>query len=656
MRRVAAVLALVGAIGCAHRRGAVDVSALIASDGLDGAAAELRFRVVSDPQDRDALIALGAIEERRGRPGAALEALDRAIALGGPPGFGVPADERAHLGELYLERATERVLRGARSAVADLARAKELGAAVPPALERDAALAAALADLRHADPGLRARGAAALAALDGAPPETRSDPTAAAWLWDHGARRAAVDRFERWADAGGLAAPSTTAAMATRYLEARAWWNGVVAPEHLAQARARGAEPCSIAAAPGPDCAPPDPGDATIDAAAHDGSWWRRADQRGWRSNDPAWLIAAARAWLRDDAPSYPIAVAAHLDAPIAPPAWAAPSAARVSGGDPTRALDAAIADASEHGPGPRLVVATEAALAGRPLDQIEPILGPARGALGDELVRRVRGGEPPALPDLAHAAAARAAAQASAPTAAHDLVPIARAYLRDSALGDRVADDWIAGDVDVAARAPIAAALFAALGDPARARARWQRSVDASPGEPALDRGLALAVAAADDPDAAMVLVTGAAAESGDAAPVLVDVARTLAARGHDPRALELIALALPLVAPDARAPLYDLAIAWTVADGKDAAALIAARGPVPAPPPPITDPDALVRAAALSPHAVAPRLGLLALPAGDPRRARARAELAAIAADPHVDPDEADAAWAGFLASRAR
>ncbi|HTJ43017.1 MAG TPA: hypothetical protein VL463_13025 [Kofleriaceae bacterium] len=630
MRRFAVVVSF--AMACGHPR-AVDVRALVAAHGLDGAADELRFRVASDPHDRDALASLGEIEARRGRPGAALEALDRAAALGGAPWDPLDHDARAKLAQLYLARAEERADRGAPSALEDLDRARALGASIPRDLARDATIARALAELRHADPKTRARGLGRLRSLD--PRDPRFSPGTAehgVWLWEHGAKRAAVLALDAWA-ASGAHDPRAAQAL----VEARAWWGEAVD----ARAAAAATDLCAIATAPGDRCALDDPATVTI--------VWRRAEAHAWRSNDPAWLVLAARAWLRGDTTSYLAAVDAHFD-PHSDVAWARPTVLRMTGASPAdrdAALDAALADPKS----PRLVLAVEAAYLGRSPDRIETIVRADHDPLGDELLARVAEPAPPIVPDLAHAAALHAAR--ANPGLADELATIAAAYLREPALADRLAADWIARDVDVSARAPLAAELFAALGDPARARALWQRAADASPGEVQLVRGLALAAAGTDDPDAAMILVTGAAAASGDAAPVLTDVARALAAHGRYDHALELLKLALQLVPDDDRAPLYDLAIAWSQAEGKDTTALAAARSadpPAPAPAKLPDDPDELARLARLSPRDLAVHEKLMRLPAADPRRARARADLAAIAADPRVSDDDASAAWSAF------
>lgn len=521
----AALVALLVAAGCG--RNAIDAGALVRRDGVDGAVRDLRYRIASDPHDRAALLALATVERDRGRPGAAIEALTRAAALGRAPGTSFPG--AAAFGALLIARAEARVGRGAPAAAADLVTARALGVAPAPALVDAAALTGAIADLRHADPSTRARGVAALAALaarDPADPRfalgspwPSSPPSAialartaaaASWAWDRGARRAAHDELARWAAAGG---------------------------------------PAALAIAPAPAIAGVDVSSAAIAA---------RAD--------------AARRW------------------------WGAPTGL------------AEVPPTTKPG-------------------EVTPVPPPVAPAVAPE-AGAVR---------LATAAAARAL-RAAAPAVADraPLIAIATAYLRDPSLADRRADDWIAIDVDVAARAPVVARLFAALGDPARARALVQRAVDASPGEPALDRALALAAAASGDPDAALVFATGAAAESGDPAPVLVEVARALAAGNHHSHALEALKLALQLAAPGDDRDALDLAIASSRALGRagqaDAlAAVRATRAPV-----------------AVTDDPVAPLVA--AAHTGD--RAPALAALARLAADPAVDDAIAARAWAAFVA----
>jgi tetratricopeptide (TPR) repeat protein len=440
--------------------------------------------------------------------------------------------------------------------------------------------------------------------------------------------------MDAWAAHSGLAivGPSRGAVIADRWLDARAWWgtDDELADGALARAHELGASTCAVARQPGAACSLDDALEApSQDGPAWEPSLWRRAELRGWRSGDPAWLVLAARAWLRGDAPSYTAAVRAHFsgDDLGATPSWAHPTLLRLRGGDAAAyraALDDAVRDLLGIGRGARLVVAVELAQAGRSRAEIESALGDDHGTLADALLARLASGADQA-PDLAHAAAARALRGHADPRASiDDIANIAAAYLRDPAAADRAADDWIAKDVDVAARAPIAAALFAAMGDPARARALWQRAADASPGELRVVRGLALAAAATDDPDAAMIFATNEAAASGDAAPALVEIARALAAHGRYDHALELVHLALQLVPRDDAAPLYDLAIAWSRAEGKDATELEAARAELPAAPTAAPEP-----------------------PPGD------LATEAALAADPRVPDDDAAAAWSAFTAA---
>ena len=85
-RRAAGVLVVVlagSALGCG--RAAVDVPHLVADRGLDGAAEALTLRLARAPHDRGLHAALAAIEDRRGRPGAAHDHLaDRSAAASTP--------------------------------------------------------------------------------------------------------------------------------------------------------------------------------------------------------------------------------------------------------------------------------------------------------------------------------------------------------------------------------------------------------------------------------------------------------------------------------------------------------------------------------------------------------------------------------------------
>ena len=602
MRALVLVVALAA---CAVGRGRpLDTSALVAELGLDGAAEALRVRIAGDPDDVAARRALAAIEDRRGRPGAALAELETVRRIGGPLGARLDDRERARLAALWRERAALRAARGSPDALADLDRARDLvgAAGEDPAVRAAAERARALADLRHSDPERRAAGAARLGELDGLA------------LWEAGARRAAFEALEAWERAGGL--DSGDAARADAWLAARAWWRGPAGRPDLAtlgRAIEIGASPCWFATAPGEHgCR----ASAVLGDVARERALLARARRFGWRTADPAdaaaWVAITARAWRRGELRSWLGALDARVDLAAlgirpdgeariaaAVPAWARPALLRAAG----RADDAALAlrrarAGTDDLSAPALeVLAIEAALAA---DDPAAVLSPA--------------------------------APADDPLAA-----LTRAFRRDAALADRVAEDLAARSVDVAVIGPAIAERFAALGDPARAVAWWRRAVASSPRDVTVRAGLVRALAAAGDPDAAVQELTTVAAGSGDAAAALLAGARALADAGEDLAALEPAKLALELTPPgDAHAVLALLIDLATRLDRPDQrAAFTAALAAIQSPPDPTT-----LRARAL---------------AGDP------AALAlAFAADP-TDPDlatlaaAADPAAAAALLARA-
>ncbi|HET9620396.1 MAG TPA: hypothetical protein VFP84_03440, partial [Kofleriaceae bacterium] len=112
-------------------------------------------------------------------------------------------------------------------------------------------------------------------------------------------------------------------------------------------------------------------------------------------------------------------------------------------------------------------------------------------------------------------------------------------------------------------------AALFDALGDPARARTAWQAAVDAS-AEPGFLAGLAEAQARQGDGDAALISATTAAAASGDPGVVWAAVARALAETGKYVHALEAARSAIDLASPDTLDLALDAAITASAALGR--------------------------------------------------------------------------------------
>ncbi|HSS03242.1 MAG TPA: hypothetical protein VLM79_39535, partial [Kofleriaceae bacterium] len=263
----------VGLASCALRPPApLNVEALLAARGPLEARRELQIRVTSDRRDVAARLALADLDERIGRPSEAIDALGAVVALGGPLGVRWQAEDKARLGRLIAARGRTRLARGAATALADLERARGLGATVADGELRAARIAGALEALHHSDAEVRDRGRRTLAiataddptASGAAPPATPSAaalPTASgasgrpmaaaaasamppsasadawagarvgasperrgrfgAWLWQDGARAAAWEELEAWHAA---TRPPRDPALQTAYLVAARWW------------------------------------------------------------------------------------------------------------------------------------------------------------------------------------------------------------------------------------------------------------------------------------------------------------------------------------------------------------------------------------------------------------------------------------------------
>jgi hypothetical protein len=631
-RRLIAALLGAALAACASGRPALPPPGASA-DRIDDAAEALAVRIVDAPRDVGLRLALADLEERRGRPAAALDQLEAAAALGGPFGSRLGAADRARLGRLLAARGAERAARGAPAAPDDLDRAAGLGITVDPAVRRAAGFGAALADLRHSDAERRDRGRrrlAALAADNAGDPRLAAADVAAAiaagrradvaragvWLWEGGARRAALEALDAWEQAGGIG--DDVPGAADRWLRARRWWRGPEGRPDLATLRravAAGASPCLFAGGPVP-CSP------VIAAYADDpdGPPWEPdlAATAAAPTADPveaaAWLVIVAR-----QGASFDDAVRARVDVAAVPctalpavpctalPPFARPTLLRLAGrGDDARvALERAVRDAPRLPPGPRLVIAVEAARAGQ---DVAAILGDARPRAAAGLLAPAPT-EVPTFDAVAAAFAARGALQQRAALGA-----IAAAHRRDAALGDRRAADFAAGAADRVPRALALADLYDALGDPARARGWAEAAHRASPGELATARRLVAALARAGDPDAAAVVLVGAAAASGDPGAALVEAAGELAP-GAPVHALDVLKLALQLIAPGQRGPALALVASVEAALER-----------------PPTDELARAIAAEPAPPAVAP---IAVPPVDDPARPAAIAALVARAAE---------------------
>lgn len=662
MHRVS-LLVLACVVSCGVRAPApIDVDALLRARGPVEARRDLVIRVTGDPRDVAGHLALAALADRTGRPSEAIEQLEAVVALGGPAGVRWAADDRARLARLIAARGRARLARGSASALADLQRARELGAATTIDEVRAARAAGAIVALRHSDADVRDRGRRMLAdqagteagasaeakvgtsagsgagtragsrawlgARSGAPVEQRGH--FGAWLWAQGARRAARDELAAWHAA---AAPPRDRAIEEAYLAAARWWTPFDRPAPPLDGDAGSAMRCAFGA-----CTP--------------------REVAGDEARERAYLQAPVAAPVRDPDDAAALAVITLHQALRGEVAWGAALAARIDGAafaDPAqlarvpgfaRPVVAWLAGREARPPGDgatpdqRLVIAAARVLAGGGAEDVAGLVdgGPYAAALRAIVAPRV-----PFTGDArAEAAARHASLVVPGAASVEPLRAIATAFHRDPAIADRLAGEVVAGAVDAAAMHATLGALFDAIGDPARARVAWQAAVDAS-AEAAFLRGLAEAEARQGDGDAALVAATSAAAWSGDPAVVWAAVARGLAGAGRYVHALDAARSAIELAGPETLAAALDVAIAASRALGRDAQArgLAAERARV-APAGGLGARDPTDAAAALEDHRRHPGAATIAelwvASRWNPRDVELRAAL--IAAVPASDP----------------
>ena len=554
---------------------AVDVDRLLATRGAIDARLDLEIRIIADPRDVAGRLALAALDEQIGRPTEAIGALEEVEALGGPLGVRWRGEDRARLARLIAARGRARLARGAATALADLERARQLGAEVTGDELGAARAARALVALRHSDAEVRSEGRGTLAALSarGDPAWLGARPGASpaqrgqfgAWLWQRGARRAAWDELSAWHAAEP---PPRDPALQAAYLVAARWW----IPLDLRPPPAGelvGAERCAFTACSAREIAGDDRAERAL-LVAPLGPPLRDPDEAA------ALAAITLRQALRGEAAWGP-ALAARVDlaafgdpAQLATlPRYVQPIFARLTGRDAPAVGEAAPAAGEAAAADQRLVVAAERVLAGAAVELAE--LGSA--PYGDAL-RAVATPRAPFTGDpLAEAVARHALASVPTTLRADQLRAIAIAYARDPVVADRLGRDAVAGAPDAAVVHATLGAVFDALGDPARARAAWQAAVTAS-AEPAFLRGLAEAEARQGDGDAALINATTAAAGSGDPALVWTGVAAALAGCGRYAQALEASRSAIELSGPDTLATALDVAATASRALGRDAQA----------------------------------------------------------------------------------
>lgn len=587
--------------------------------------------------------------------------------------------------------------------------AAEVAAALAEARHSDARRrAAGLSRLRQ----LGERGGSAAIARGALATASAAERTAwAAWLWERGAKRAAHDVLAALgAPSGAGQPPALGDAAAELWAEASAWWRpswrrlAPIPAVPRSAARRCAVVPLMDPAGAAPfACAP----SQVVSAGARSTAEERDvlalplegAGPRPWPTADSdALVIMLVRGYLEgqldDPAPALLRLIDLRKDLrqdlrqdlrPTAGGAEAAHQAGRALllrlAGD-AAAAEAALRQADAAPPATtseRLVLAYEH-LVRRDVAGALPLL-PSAGeeaaapavlrlrAVADALSAAPPGGEVSAarvdLPAVADRAAVRAALAATAwldPSASGAelaergdlLLAIAARYRGDVAVARRRAADFVATSADAAAAWAQLGALYLLLDDPASARAAWQAAAERS-AEPGFVQGLALAAAAAKDPDAALVFMTSAAAASGDPAVVLLDVAEELLRAGSPVPALQAAHSAIELAPRERYAAALDVAVrAARALDRREELAALGQLGAATAAPPSAFDPSsaaamALASAAEVprleellwiatrwNPRSAALRGQLLArLPGRDARRAVLIEELAALAGD---------------------
>jgi tetratricopeptide (TPR) repeat protein len=571
MSRVAVVAIAVQVMmvtSCVTAPSRVDVNALVKRLGPVDARHELEVRIVDDPKDIAARLALAKLCEEQKRPSQALEQLEAVIRVGGPIGTRWHDEDRARFARLLYARGLERTTRGAPTAIDDMERARSYGAKVSDAEIASARLANALVHVRHIDAKERATGIAMLKKL-GKVPASRGE--LGAWLWSIGAKRAAWEELAAWHDA--TKAPRDER-LQIAYLVARAWWTPYDGLPPTVDELV-GPERCRYGACKASDL-------------VQNGTWseaiaaLRYAPPR--KVTDPqeayAWLVITLAEALRGEG-SWAALYAGRVDvnaiAIVQLPPSGRAAFALVTGRDVSDTPN----DGSIAG---RFLAAGVAAARGGKAEEVRGLLGNlAETRDGLALVAAAAEAQPLDAPYAA--GVARFVAARTGEQRLDRVKAILDGYARDPLIADRLARDVVAEHADAAAGHAFVATLFDAIEDPARARESWQAAVDDSPGEPAYVRGLAEAIARAKDPDAALVFATQAAAAAGDPAPVWIAIARALHGVGADVHALQAARFALDLASGETIADALDVAIVATDALGRPAGDLRTRRARV-APP----------------------------------------------------------------------
>ncbi|MDQ3334358.1 MAG: hypothetical protein M4D80_04290 [Myxococcota bacterium] len=625
--RVVFAAALIAGCGVAAPS-RVDLAALVKRFGPVDARHELELRIVKDPKDIAARLGLAKLCDEQGRPSQALEQLEAVLRYGGPIGTRWHDEDRARFARLLAARGRVRVARGAPTALADLQRASEYGAKVADDERARAQHALAIVKLRHVDAKERAAGLALLADAPREPGEL------GIWLWSIGAKRAAYEALAAWHAA---ARAPRDERIQRAYLVARAWWTPIDGAPPAA-GELVGPERCRY-----DQCNPWDLVQNGVSSDAIDALLATST-----KTSDPeaayAWLAITLAQSLRGEG-SWAEQFAARVDLTALsidklPPGGRA-AFALVTGRE---AVPDAGSDRSTPG---RYLAAAVAAFRGAKPDDVRALLGPLADTPDGAAVLAIASTPAGDIVEAPYRAAVTRFIQARVreerTVDRQRAKAMLDAYARDPVKADRIARDVVAEFADAAAGHAWVGALYDAIQDPARARTSWHAATDASPGEPMFVRGLAEAIARANDPDAALVIATQAAAASGDPSPVWIAIAEALHANGSDVHALEAARYAIDLATADTAARAFEIAIAASEALGRTQQAnglrtRRATIAPLPVPPRE-ADADAW-RASRWNPRDVALRAALLAsLPKTDARRETVIAELVKLAGDRDVE-----------------
>ncbi len=586
------------ASGCVRAPRPLDVSALVKAHGEAGARGELEVRILDDPRDVQARLALARLADQAKRPSQALEQLEAVLRLGGPLGTRWHADDRARFARLLHERGQARLARRSATAFADLERARSFGVEVDDVTLARARSYVAIDQLRHVDARTRAAGQKVLAELRGMPFADASWVGALAdatprdrglfgeWLWGQGAKRAAYDALAAWR-ASTAERDAAKSELHAAYLRALAWWTpteGALPPT----AELVGPERCRFVA-----CSAAEILDDKDDVRRREAVSAIIAGPLVPTTNGrdaAAWAVLALEETLVDgDGWGRRLAQRVRLEAldrQTVPP-FARPLFARLAGAPIAGVPDASLV---ELAPWQRFLVAADRVLAGASRTQIQVALGELATRREGQQLLALFGTQVPAMVGEPRAAAI-ANYLAARGLEVPDVAALLAGYRRDPAIADRLARDVVARAPDAAVANAALGAVWSLLDDPARSRAAWQAAVDASP-EPAFVRGLADACARAGDPDAALIHGTSAAAAVGDPAPVWTSLSRVLDGVGSHQHALEAARSAIDLAGRDVLAFALDAGIAASRAMGRggQADALAARRAklapPVMAPP----------------------------------------------------------------------